>query len=392
MSDKLAAGPDERARHLLRTLVQEFIRDGQPVGSRTLSRASGLSLSPATVRNVMADLEDYGFITSPHTSAGRVPTPKGYRFFVDTLVKFRQPGARELSELQSQISDEHVFDGKTLAETVSSALSSLTSLASLVTLPRQSSVVLRQIEFLRISDRRVLAILVINDSEVQNRVIQLDREYSESELRRAANFVNENYAGKEISAIRGLVVEELQRTQETMNQLMIDTIAFAQAALPDAETGSRYVMKGETKLMGFDELSDIERLRQLFEAFSQQREILGLLDRSIEADGVQIFIGEESGYQLLDNCSVITAPYRVDNEVIGVLGVIGPTRMAYERVIPDRGCDGPAGRRCAELGPLIRSTAARGSTGGGLVLNGVSSRVPVTCRRARAGFGFPAWA
>lgn len=304
------------------------------MGSRTLSKASGLSLSPATVRNVMADLEDYGFITSPHTSAGRIPTPKGYRFFVDTLVQLKQPAAREITQLQNQIGDESTVSSKILAETVSGALSSLTSLASLVTLPRQQKVTLRQIEFLPISERRILAILVINDSEVQNRIINLDRDYSESELRRAANYLNDNFAGKDISEIRELVVVELQRTQESMNQLMIDTIAFAQAALPGDDERSGYIMKGETKLMGFEELSDMERLRQLFEAFSQQREILGLLDRSIDADGVQIFIGEESGYQLLDNCSVVTAPYRINNEIVGVLGVIGPTRMAYERVIP----------------------------------------------------------
>jgi heat-inducible transcriptional repressor len=334
MAGSTAQGPDERARHILRTLVEQFILDGQPVGSRTLTKASGLSLSPATVRNVMADLEELGFIASPHTSAGRVPTPKGYRFFVDTLVQFQQPAAREINALQAQLKDELNVGGKVLAEGVSTVLSSLTSLASLVTLPKQQGVMLKQIEFLPIGEKRVLAILVINDSEVQNRVINLDREYNESELRRAANYLNDNFAGKDMRDIRLLVLEELQQTQETMNQLMIDTIAFAQAALPDEGQRAGFVVKGQTKLMGFEELSDVERLRQLFEAFSQQREILGLLDRSIEADGVQVFIGEESGYQLLDNCSLVTAPYRVDNEVIGVLGVIGPTRMAYERVVP----------------------------------------------------------
>jgi len=327
-------GPDERARFILRSLVEEFIRDGQPVGSRTLSKATGLSLSPATIRNVMADLEDYGFIASPHTSAGRVPTPKGYRFFVDSLVQFRPPGPREISALQSQISDELTGDAKSLAENVSSALSALTSLASVVTVPRQHHATLRQIEFIIIGERRVLAILVSNNGEVQNRVINVDRIYTDAELRRAANYLNENFAGKEMAKIRSGVVEELQRTQQSMNKLMIDTIAFAQAALPEDSERAAYVMKGETKLMGFEELSDIDRLRQLFEAFSQQREILGLLDRSIEADGIQIFIGEESGYQLLDGCSVVTAPYKVGNEIVGVLGVIGPTRMAYERVIP----------------------------------------------------------
>ena len=326
--------PDERARQILRTLVEQFIRDGQPVGSKKLSEAAGLTVSPATVRNVMADLESFGFIASPHTSAGRIPTPKGYRFFVDTLVQLRQPAAREITELQTQLADEQTVSAKALAETASSALSSLTSLASVVTLPRQQQLTLRQIEFLPISERRVLAILVVNDAEVQNRVLTLDRDYSADELQRAANFVNEHYAGHDVRDIRRLVLEELQRTQQTMNQLMIDTVTIAERALSGDRDESAYVLAGETKLMGFEELSDVERLRQLFEAFSQQREILGLLDRSIEADGIQIFIGEESGYQILDNCSVITAPYKAGDEVVGVLGVIGPTRMAYERVIP----------------------------------------------------------
>ena len=326
--------PDDRARLILRTLVEQFIRDGQPIGSRTLSRASGLSLSPASIRNVMSDLEEYGFIASPHTSAGRVPTPKGYRLFVDSLVRFRQPGERELIELQHQFADEHVLDRRAVAETASTALSALTSLASLVTLPKQSHVTLHQIEFLPISNHRILAILVTGNGEVQNRLLNMEREYDKDELQRAANYLNTNFVGKEIVDVRCLLVEELEQTQQSMNQLMIDTVTIAQRALQSDARGPAFVMKGETKLMGFEELSDVEQLRQLFEAFNQQREILGLLDRSIAADGVQIFIGEESGYEMLENCSIVTAPYKVDDETVGVLGVIGPTRMAYERVIP----------------------------------------------------------
>jgi heat-inducible transcriptional repressor len=326
--------PDERARHIMRVLVEQFIRDGQPVGSRTLSRSSGLSLSPATIRNVMADLEQYGLITAPHTSAGRVPTPKGYRLFVDSLVKFEMPDETQVAQLQQQLAGNRAVDSRTVAETASAALSTLTSLAGLVTLPRQAHVTLRQIEFLPISDRRVLAILVTNDSEVENRILHVDRDYTPDELRRAANYINEHFAGHEISAVRAQVLEELKSTQKSMNQLMIDTISFAQRALQGDPADPAFVLKGQTQLMNYQELSDIDRLRQLFEAFSQQREILGLLDRSIAADGVQIFIGEESGYEMLDNCSVVTSSYKVGDEVVGVLGVIGPTRMAYERVIP----------------------------------------------------------
>ena len=324
--------PDERAQHILRTLVEQFVRDGQPVGSRKLSRASQLSLSPATIRNVMADLEELGLIASPHTSAGRIPTAKGYRMFVDTLVKLVPPGDGAVQELRSQLGEQSEPNAKSIVSTASAALSTLTSLAGLVTLPRQTHVTLRQIEFLRISEARVLVILITNESEVENRILHLDRDYTDSELQRAANWLNGNYAGQEIRTIRELVLKELHRTQKSMNQLMIDTIAFAERALPDDHNS--YVITGETRLMDFQELSDINKLRQLFEAFSEQREILGLLDRSIAAEGVQIFIGEESGYQLLDDCSVVTAPYKIDNEIVGVLGVIGPTRMAYERVIP----------------------------------------------------------
>jgi heat-inducible transcriptional repressor len=334
MTDFTASPPSDRSGQILRALVAQYIRDGQPVGSRTLARASGLNLSPATIRNVMADLEDYGFVAAPHTSAGRIPTAKGYRFFVDTLVKLQPPAAQEVSRLKSQLVGEAAGDAKNLAEVASAALSALTQMAGLVTLPRQKHATLRQIEFLPLSNQRVLAILVVNDHEVQNRVVAMDRAYSESELRRAANYLNEQFVGKEVREVRSRIVEELQAMRESMNRMMVDAIAIAEKALDLNPERSEFVVSGETRLMGFEELSDVEKLRQLFEAFSAQREILHLLDRSIAADGVQIFIGEESGYRILDDCSVVAAPYRVNDDIVGVLGVIGPTRMAYERVIP----------------------------------------------------------
>ena len=325
---------NERAGLILRALVQSYIHDGQPVGSRKLSKSTGLSLSPASIRNVMSDLEELGFIAAPHTSAGRIPTPRGYRFFVDTLLKLQEAQGSDISDLQKQILVDDTGDARELASSVSSLLSSMTEMAGLVTLPRVSHVVLRQVEFLPISNHRVLAILVVNDHEVQNRILHLDREYSESELKRAANYLNTTYAGKELNKVRDLVIEEMRLTQRSMNQLMIDTISIAQQALTIDTPAQEYVMAGEAQLMNFHELSDIDKLKQLFEAFNQKREMLGLLDQSIVADGVKIFIGEESGYQLLGDCSIVTAPYRVDDEIVGVLGVIGPTRMAYERVIP----------------------------------------------------------
>jgi heat-inducible transcriptional repressor len=328
---------NERAQHLLRVLVESYIREGQPVGSRTLSRDSGLNLSAATVRNVMADLEEYGFVTSPHTSAGRVPTDKGYRFFVDTLLAQRRSGAEDnvIEELQRRLEDEHDRDPKALVAVASQVLSSITHLAGVVTIPRQPHQSLSQIEFLPLSDNRVLAVMVVNSRDVQNRIVQLDRYYSAEELRRAANFLNQQFAGKELRQVREDLVGELKQTGERLNQLMLDAIRVAQQMVGEgAKDAPEYVIAGETNLMEFAELSSVEKLRRLFDAFTARRDILNLLDLSLRAEGVQIFIGQESGYQILDDCSLVTAPYTLDNETVGVLGVIGPTRMAYERVIP----------------------------------------------------------
>jgi heat-inducible transcriptional repressor len=328
---------NERAQHLLRVLVESYIREGQPVGSRTLSRDSGLNLSAATVRNVMADLEEYGFVTSPHTSSGRVPTDKGYRFFVDTLLAQRRSGAEDnvIEELQRRLEDEHDRDPKALVAVASQVLSSITHLAGVVTIPRQPHQSLSQIEFLPLSDNRVLAVMVVNSRDVQNRIVQLDRYYSAEELRRAANFLNQQFAGKELRQVREDLVGELKQTGERLNQLMLDAIRVAQQMVGEgAKDAPEYVIAGETNLMEFAELSSVEKLRRLFDAFTARRDILNLLDLSLRAEGVQIFIGQESGYQILDDCSLVTAPYTLDNETVGVLGVIGPTRMAYERVIP----------------------------------------------------------
>ncbi|MBK6350150.1 MAG: heat-inducible transcriptional repressor HrcA [Proteobacteria bacterium] len=328
----------ERAQHLLRVLVESYIREGQPVGSRNLSRDSGLNLSAATVRNVMADLEEYGFVASPHTSAGRVPTDKGYRFFVDTLLRQRQrpDDAAMLNELNQRLEQEADRDPKALVAVASQMLSSLTHLAGVVTIPRQPHQSLSQIEFLPLSESRVLAVMVINGRDVQNRIVHLERYYSAEELRRAANFLNQQFGGKELTQIRLDIVEELTQAGESLNQLMRDAIRVAQQAVGESNQQGEpeYVIAGETNLMEFAELSNVEKLRRLFDAFTSKRDILHLLDQSLGAEGVQIFIGQESGYQILDNCSLVTAPYALDNETVGVLGVIGPTRMAYDRVIP----------------------------------------------------------
>ncbi|MDX1562395.1 MAG: heat-inducible transcriptional repressor HrcA [Gammaproteobacteria bacterium] len=328
-SDKL----DERAKHLLRTLVARYISEGTPVGSRTLSRDSGLDLSPATIRNIMSDLEEEGFVMSPHTSAGRVPTIKGYRFFVDTIVRMSPPKDQDLSEFQKQL-ERSGDDPQALAMSTSNLLSTVTQLAGVVTVPRRNHLELRQIEFLPLSDRRVLAIIVINDTEVQNKILDVHRDYSESELREAANYLTAQCSGRDLYRVRNQLLAEMQATRQSMNELMVEAIKLAEDLFPDHEPDPDFVMAGATNLMGLEELADLEKLKELFEAFNQRRDILHLLDQSLHARGVKIFIGQESGYKVLDSCSIVAAPYQTEDDTVGVLGVIGPTRMAYDRVIP----------------------------------------------------------
>jgi heat-inducible transcriptional repressor len=334
--DNKDEGLNERAQRLLRVLVQSYIRDGAPVGSRSLSRDSGLSLSSATVRNVMADLEGLGFVTSPHTSAGRVPTDKAYRFFVDSLLRAQMPtDDLSLEEIRRQL-DLPADSSKSLVATASQLLSNITHLAGVVTLPLAQAASLSQIEFLALSENRVLVVLVLNDREVQNRVIQLERHYSSEELRRAANFLNEHCVGRTLPQIHTELVQQLKETHEHLNQAMLDAISMAQRLFTQGSVSADidYVIAGETNLMQHGEKASVDKLKRLFEAFNEKRDMLHLLDQSLKAEGIQIFIGQESGYRILDDYSVVTAPYSSDQGVVGVVGVIGPTRMAYERVIP----------------------------------------------------------
>ena len=324
----------ERAQQLLKALIESYIREGQPVGSRSLSRDSGLNLSSATIRNVMADLESYGFVSSPHTSAGRVPTPKGYRFFIDTLLKVQPLETAAADQMRRQFTSAE--DPRALVSMASQLLSNVTQMAGLVSLHTPKAASLTHIEFLPLSERRILAILVFDDREVQNRVVQLDRPIPPEELRRAANVLNEQFRGQTLEQVRQNLIDQLSNMRELLNQGMGDAISVAQQLFPEQapRQDMELVIAGETKLMGFAELSSVEKLRRLFEAFNEKRDILQLLDLSLKGHGVQIFIGQESGYQILDDCSVVTAPYSTDSGAVGVIGVIGPTRMAYERVIP----------------------------------------------------------
>jgi len=312
--------------------VERYIHDGQPVGSRVLSKDFDLKLSPATIRNVMADLEDLGLIHSPHTSAGRVPTVNGYRFFVDTLLTVKPLHEQELDRLHQGLDKRKNDD---LLGMASKLLSDTTQMAGVVTLPRKELVCLRHIEFLALSNTRVLVIFVTNEHEVHNRIIHTSKKFSATELQQAANYLTSVYAGKSLASVRAAVLKEMQEDQQRMNQSMLDAVSMAQLAFnKDENKEEDYVLSGQTNLMGFAELSDMDRLKSLFDAFSQKRGIIHLLDKCLAADGVQIYIGEESGYRAFDHCSLVTSSYTVNDEVVGVLGVIGPTRMAYERIIP----------------------------------------------------------
>jgi len=326
---------NERAQVLLRALVTRYIRDGQPVGSRTLAQEGELELSPASIRNVMADLEDMGLIKAPHTSAGRVPTVQGYRVFVDTLLKIEPLTVEATLRLQREFMKPQECSVPDTLLQVSSLLSEITHLAGVVMLPKRESQALRHVEFLPLSDRRVLVILVVNEEEVQNRIIYTSRQYQPAELQQAANYLNAAFAGKDIQQVRNTLLNEMRDARCLMDSMMQMTIEVADKAFVSTHTLSGdYVLSGQTNLMNVAELSDVDKLRQLFAAFNQKRDILHLLDQAVNAQGVQIFIGEESGYDMLDAYSIVTAPYQADGAVVGVLGVIGPTRMAYDRIIP----------------------------------------------------------
>jgi heat-inducible transcriptional repressor len=322
---------NERSQHLLKTMVECYIRDGEPVGSRTLSRESHLDLSPATIRNVMADLEDLGLVFSPHTSAGRVPTVKGYRFFIDALLCPKKLGASAIRELEAQFDIDS--DIPTLLTTASQLLSEISRFAGVVMVPRRECRALRQVEFLPLSENRVLAILVINEHEVQNRIIHPSRKYSASELQLAANYLNSIFKGEDLYAVRCRLLAEMSAVRENMDRIMRTAVEMAKQTFISEEEAEDCVVAGQTNLLDYIDLSDKGRLRQLFNAFNEKQDILHLLDQCLNAGGIQIFIGEESGYQVFDNCSVVTARYGSSEGALGVLGVIGPTRMDYERVI-----------------------------------------------------------
>ena len=322
-----------RAEILLRTLIDKYISEGAPVGSKVLARESGLDVSPATIRNVMVDLENMGLIQAPHTSAGRVPTHKGYRMFVDSMVKTKPMDKQLLHQVEQKFGDGH--DPTQILSKASEILSQITNFAGVVMVPSQSQSHFRQIEFLQLSGNRILAILVTGDGRVQNRVITVEREFKPHELVEAANYFNETYSGASLQKLRKKLLIEMQQHSEEMNRIMSTAVTMGNRFF-EAEEGDQHedvVLSGEANLFEVPEFAEIEKMRELFETFKTKHDLLELLDKSLKGNGVQIFIGEESGYAPLNNCSVVTAPYELDDQCIGVLGVIGPTRMDYADVI-----------------------------------------------------------
>ena len=318
---------DIRAQTLLKALVERYIADGQPVGSRALSKISGLDLSPATIRNIMADLEEMGYVASPHTSAGRVPTPRGYRIFVDTL-------------LTVQHLDEHSVESRMrlpsqpqkLIANAAQMLSSLSQFAGVVLSPRRESV-FQQIEFLRLSEKRILLVIVDPRGDVQNRLLLTESDYTPTQLIQSANYINQNYGGLSFDDVRLRLTGELRQLRDDMGRLMQAAVEAGSEAMEDQSDDM--VISGERNLLSVSDLSsNMSSLRQMFDMFEQKTGLMQLLDVSSKATGVQIFIGGESNLVPMDEMSVVTAPYEVNGKIVGTLGVIGPTRMAYERVIP----------------------------------------------------------
>ncbi|MBW8901493.1 MAG: heat-inducible transcriptional repressor HrcA [Massilia sp.] len=319
---------EPRAQTLLKALVERYIADGQPVGSRALSRISGLDLSPATIRNIMADLEEMGYVSSPHTSAGRIPTPRGYRIFVDTLLTVQHIDEQAV-EARMRLP---LQQPQKIISNAAQMLSSLSQFAGVVLSPRRESV-FQQIEFLRLSEKRILLVFVDPRGDVHNRLLLTDSDYTPSQLIQSANYINQNYGGLSFEEVRNRLTGELQQLRDDMGRLMQVAVEAGSEAMLDQSDDM--VIAGERNLLSVSDLSsNMSSLRQMFDMFEQKTGLMQLLDVSSKATGVQIFIGGESNLVPMDEMSVVTAPYEVNGKIVGTLGVIGPTRMAYERVIP----------------------------------------------------------
>lgn len=324
---------NDRAAILLKRLVASYISDGQPVGSKQLAQDAGLDISSATIRNVMCGLEKDGLVVAPHTSAGRIPTERGLRLFVDSLLEVQPIEEKLVSQLQQQLDPD--MEMNDLVNHASQMVSEMTQMAGIVSVPKQTHAKLRHIEFLPLPEKRVLAIMVTNEKDVQNKVLHLDKEYSADELQHAANFLNQQFIGQDVHQIRESLLQDLDRSRQDVDNVMKMVVEVADKALSDDEiVQPEFIVQGETNLVRYNENTDREQLQHLFEIFDRKREMLGLFDRCVHSEGVKIFIGHEAGFEGFGDCSVITAPYSIGENAVGVLGVIGPARMNYDKVIP----------------------------------------------------------
>jgi heat-inducible transcriptional repressor len=324
-----------RAQAMLKQLIEIYIEQGQPVGSKTLAEQTRSQLSPATIRKVLGDLEDQGFLVSPHTSSGRVPTAKGLRFFVDSLLTVHPLAEENLAEAQAKINPHQTTEN--LLTCTTHVLSEFTQMMGIVTLPKREKIVLKQVEFIALSENRVLAVLVMNECEVQNRIILTERVYTDNELKQASQFLNQFFAGKDLNLARDEIIASMKQDKSKVDWMMQTVLDVASKAFTPETTAKKsdYFLSGESNLLShLYQPGALERMPELFTAFQEKQQILSLLDGCINTDGVQMFIGEESGWSALKEFSIVTSAYTVSGKVVGVLGVIGPTRMPYNRVIP----------------------------------------------------------
>lgn len=325
---------NDRYQMLFKNLMGLYLSEGKPVGSTTLAKMPDVSVSSATVRNVLADLERMGLVHSPHTSAGRIPTDKGYRLFVDSFLTYQQPSEIHAQQIRMQLAND--LNQDRLLQEASKVLSGMTGMTSLVMMPSKQKETLHQVDFLRLSDTRILVVLVFNDQDVQNRIVETEQEVSADSLQKLANFLNRNCIGLSMNEARGKLLQAIteNRLQDDLpfSSLLHSTDSMIREQL---ENHHPLLVSGKTQLLNYQEFADSEKLRQLYNSFSQQGTLLELFDKSLQAPGLKVFIGSECGDELYQGCSLVTRPYEVEGQVLGVLGVIGPSRMNYQKVVPE---------------------------------------------------------
>jgi heat-inducible transcriptional repressor len=324
---------NDRSQLLFKNLMGLYLNDGKPVGSTTLAKLPDIGLSSATVRNVLADLEKMGLIHAPHTSAGRVPTDYGYRLFIDSILTYQPLSQQNQATIRDELSVGLNQDA--LIENASKVLSGITGMTSLVLMPNKEQEILKHIDFIALGGNRVLVVLVFNDQDVQNRIIELEQSISSDELQKTANFLNEQCLGKSLAEAKQFLMSRMDSIRTTTNDFMASIVEATDHVLEEQlEQKMPFLVSGKTNLLNYQELASSDKLKALFNAFEQHSDMLSLLDKSMQAQGVQVFVGQECGSSIYQDCSIVTTPYEVEGEVMGVLGVVGPSRMDYQKVVP----------------------------------------------------------